>query len=247
MMITPARLIRVWLLSTSLLCAFAVPAYSTLIDNFSDGNDAGWSPRESLTTGGPGVFDASSGRYVLSSTSSVTTNRDGTAAFWQDSALSSNFSDGILTARVLMDNDSSNISLVMRADESGWTNYSFSMNNNLDAILITLTVDEIDSTLAFSVLTITSGTEYWLEAQAIGSDLSLSFWEVGEAKPLTPLLSVSDSALTSGQIGLAAYHWGGDAVLSSSFDDVTFVPEPNTAFLLTLGLIGIATKRRRLN
>jgi hypothetical protein len=243
--ITPARLVRVWLLIAILMGGLAPAASSTVIDDFGDGDDAGWNHKDSLTAGGPAIFDASSGRYVLSSTSTVTTNRDGVTAFWQDSALSSDFADGILTARVLMDNDSSNISLLMRADGLDST-YSFSMNNNVDGILISSTVNNVDSTLASSVLTITTGTEYWIEAQVIGTDLSMNFWEVGQSKPLAPRLTASDSTLTSGQIGLVAYHWGTSAVLSASFDDVTFVPEPNTAFLLSLGLVGLSARRRSL-
>jgi hypothetical protein len=120
------------------------------------------------------------------------------------------------------------------------------MNNNVDGILISSTVNNVDSTLASSVLTITTGTEYWIEAQVIGTDLSMNFWEVGQSKPLAPLLTASDSTLTSGQIGLVAYHWGTSAVLSASFDDVTFVPEPSTALLLSLGLVGLSVRRRAL-
>jgi hypothetical protein len=244
-MIMATSSMRWWILS-AILFFLAGPAHSTLIDDFGDGDDAGWIHKDSLTTGGPAVFDASSGGYLLSSTSVVTTNRDSAAAFWQDSALGSGFADGILTARVRMDNDSSNISLIMRADGIDAA-YGFSVNNNLDAVLISRTIGNIDSTLAFSLLAIETGTDYWIEAQTIGTELSMNLWEVGQAKPLTPLLSVSDSSLASGQIGLAAYHWGANAVLSASFDDVTFVPEPSTALLLGIGLVGMGAGRKRLS
>jgi hypothetical protein len=52
----------------------------------------------------------------------------------------------------------------------------------------------------------------------------------------------------SGIYRFATWTGGGHKVTSVSLAiDATIIPEPNTALLLSLGLVGIATKRRRLN
>ena len=235
------------LASFASLFLLSAPASAILVDDFSDGNDVGWVRGDSLSAGGPGVFDATTGSYHLSSTSLVSADQEYVSAAWQDSASDPSFSDGTFTVRVRMDNASTNASLFMRSDQlASPSAYGFSVNNSLDLLLISLTLSGTDSYLASTSFTVNDGTDYWLSAEAIGSDLALKFWEVGSSEPVAPLLSASDSTLTLGQIGLATYHWGSDAVLSASFDDVHFVPEPSAGLLVSIGLTGLAARRRSL-
>ena len=121
------------LASFASLFLLSAPASAILVDDFSDGNDVGWVRGDSLSAGGPGVFDATTGSYHLSSTSLVSADQEYVSAAWQDSASDPSFSDGTFTVRVRMDNASTNASLFMRSDQlASPSAYGFSVNNSLD-------------------------------------------------------------------------------------------------------------------
>ncbi len=71
------------------------------------------------------------------------------------------------------------------------------------------------------------GEEYILEAGAMGADLELRMWAVGDARPELPQVTATDATYASGTNGLVALSrqdLPGD--VSVTFDDVSFVPDP---------------------
>ena len=75
---------RAWVaLLTVLASALMVhTAHALLLDDFSDGNADGWSESSLLITGGPAIFDATSGRYEMASTGIVLDDESGMTAIY---------------------------------------------------------------------------------------------------------------------------------------------------------------------
>ncbi len=88
------------------------------------------------------------------------------------------------------------------------------------------------------------GVEYVLEGGAIGSDLELRMWLVGDPRPGLPQLTATDSTYPLGFNGVAAVSEFGEDI-SATYDDVSFVvPEPATGSLAALAVL-LAARRRR--
>jgi len=116
--------------------------------------------------------------------------------------------------------------------------------------------------LALSPGAVSAGIEYFLQASAIGDTLGLKFWAATDPEPAAPqliaLTTQQPVALSGTGIGLGLYasevtsvpiEFPGIATspaISGSFDNVSFspIPEPTTASLLALGLLGLAVRRR---
>jgi hypothetical protein len=241
-----ARLIFAGVLFASMLGLGSAEA--VLIDDFNDGDDLGWVYGDNLASGGPPIFDASSGRYRLSSTSPVNEDESIILASWAASLGSASFSNSILTARVRADNENSSVGLALRTEPGSLSGYGFAANHALDLLLVSATDNWNHTYLASVPFTLNSGTEYFLQAGSHGTELTFKVWEVSSPEPGSPQVTVNDATFTVGGIGLAAYSYGGPGVLSASFDNVTFTPEPSTSLLLACGLAGLAAggRRRRL-
>jgi hypothetical protein len=122
-----------WIAVFTLLVS--TPALAFLIDDFSDGNDEGWTHLPRIVSGLPAVFDASSGRYRISSTDGVIENSTHISAFWDDSETDPAFSNGTFTVNARVDNVGTSAILLLRAIGLGST-YIFSLNNQLNALYI---------------------------------------------------------------------------------------------------------------
>lgn len=219
------------------------------VDNFNDGNDNGWGHLDLLPPPyGPTNYNVVSGEYVLSSSQPIgpIPQQVPTAAFWQSSVGDPFFANGTLTMDVRANNGQTSVFSMLRANPLVGDAYSFSANPVLNTVYISRVIGLGITDIASAPFTFTPGQDYTLEASAINSTLSLKIWISGGSVPASPQVTVSDSALTSGAIGLGIFKWtsGPDGELSGAFDDVSFnsVPSPATGLAL---LGGLAVMRRR--
>lgn len=217
-----------------------------LIDDFNDGNADGWTP---IYTGegeiwGPGIFDASSGRYNLRSTGRV---QVGTvppiASYWENSD-NPIYANGYLRATIREEAGGTNLGLGMRIGEGGASGYLFTTAYNPRSIQIFGCTDPQNCEIYGHALVDFTAEEDWiLEAGAVDDLLTAKIWRAGEPEPEHPQLIVRNNELTTGRIGVDTFHsasWPTSSQMSGSFDDIYFtpVPEPSCAALLLSAVFG---------
>jgi len=157
---------------------------------------------------------------------------------------------------------------------SAWDSaYYFAVNNAGDSLYIarrggdatcaTQVVAECYlGSMPLSPGAVSAGIEYFLQASATGDTLGLKFWATTDPEPAAPQLTALTTqqpvTLSGTGFGLGLYasevisvpiEFPGIATspaISGSFDNVSFspVPEPTTALLLGLGLLGLAIRQR---
>jgi RNA polymerase sigma factor (sigma-70 family) len=219
-------------------------ANTIFFDNFSDGNDAGWSHIDNTvgSAWGPGVFDAS-GSYTLATTGNVSATppaiSDTLFSEWSASS-APQFSNGFLRAKVRANTEGTSFFLILR--RTGGSGYAFGGTTGQNDFYIT----RVDNTVNIPLVEvpppspIVAGEDWILEAGAVGNQLSLKFWRDGAAVPAAPQLTVVDSTYSSGPFLVGARKdsaFLGTGRVSATFDDIAFrVPEPSAALLM----IGVA-------
>ncbi len=234
--------------------SLATPAQAepVLIDDFDDGDDVGWTHIDvlDLMGFGPTSYDASSGQYAMTSATTLPPLDfvAGAGAFWTESAVDPQYSEGFLRHRFSPDNPATNTFTAMRLDPVTGNFYNFAVENVGNTLYILLAEGFTGGTiLAEAPFEIVEGQEYFLEAGAVGADLSLKVWAVGDPEPPLPQLTTVDSTYSVGALALGMYNQSGGGEggqLSARFDDVTFVPEPTS--LVMLMLAGLMLTRRRI-
>jgi hypothetical protein len=190
-----------------------------LLDDFSDCNDDGWT-RFTDPWGLPGAaWDASSGVYRLSAVGFP----GGAAVLSQlDSTADPHFSNGYLWATVVRESENSWTNLLMRGDMESQNAYQFACHPDL-GLFIAIIENSEHTVLATDPNTVQAvGGVYIMEAGAIGSDLELRLWPLGDPRPKDPQVSYTDSTFPSGTSGVAAAAVA-DGDLSVTFDDVCFM------------------------
>jgi hypothetical protein len=239
-----------------LSCAFAVllavscvaSAPAALLDDFSDGTDAGWTHMDVLSMFGLGhtVYDASGETYQISSSGALPPIFVGTGSFWTDSATDPYFSDGYMRLRFSTDSVISNPFSTLRLNPVSGDYYCFyARPSGAGTIGITRVTGLLDSEdLVATTFPITPGAWYWMEAGALGDTLSLKVWAEGDPEPDTAQLITTDDSFAFGALAVGLYKYAGDTgLISSQFDDVSFIPEPSS--LLLVLVLGATLARRR--
>jgi protocatechuate 3,4-dioxygenase beta subunit len=225
-------------LSIFLLAAIAAQAtaQTILVDNFNDGIADGWTTVDS-TVGqpyGPGTFDANIGAYHLEGGGLVPEPAPAggfLASFWDHSA-DGIFTDGFLRTTVRAETEGTLASLSLRT--------SGSLETGIDAYLFSATTAHggsfffqkvvgsrsvqgrsLPPSLSFGV------NEDWnIEAGAVGDELSMKVWRVGDPEPEEPQLKFTDRSFRAGEFGVESnIHenpYPGPARVSATFDDVHF-------------------------
>ncbi len=216
------------------------PAETVLIDDFNDGNDDGWSHLDLLpATYGPGIFDASSFEYRLSSTGANPNPSDPgvIGAAWNASA-DPFYSNGLLRSKIRINEIGAGGGLVMRF--TGLDSlYSFGAYYIDGEGRNGLYFDKTDPGNTTSGSTVINrgnfdlNQDWMLEAGAVGDRLTLKYWLVGEAEPTLPQWEwIDPNPLGAGMLGLRA---GNDASapnpvrLGATFDDIFFTSFPELA------------------
>jgi hypothetical protein len=249
------RVMRV--VAGAILCLAMAGSVSAqlLSDDFNDGNDEGWTHVDLLSLTGVGTTDysASSGSYVISSQEELPVlaqDCNGGGTFWTPSLSDPLFAEGVVRATVRLDNEISNAFIGLRLDAAG-NGYDFAVNNSSDRIFIDRLVGFVGlqdglSSMPFELV---PGQDYIIQGTALGPNLSMKIWKVGDPEPAEPQLTGVDATYTVGAVWLATYYCatppeGGQ--ISARFDNVTFqVPEPSAFSLALLGFMALVRSARR--
>ena len=250
------------------LLANSSPAQVLLDEDFSSGSLDGWSIFDAssvpvLQPWGPGNADVSDGELRLTTTGEVPPRSTpggpevaGTLLLTLDrSADDDRFHDGFLRSTFRVDTES-NADFILRGDMQTFSGYVFAAASNRKEFIINrwengfgveLAIAGADEGIDFTV-----GEDWNIEVGAVGNELSLRAWKVGDEEPESPQLVIFDDTFTSGEIGILgaveAWFTTRPVRLDVSFDDLGFrtaiVPEPNSKFLFTLGLFLMRRRRQ---
>ena len=229
-------------------------AGSILVDDFNDGDDDGWTRTDSNDgqPWGPGIFDASSAAYQLMTTGVVPSDAPGRgflASFWDESS-DPIYSNGFVRAKVQVNTLRGVGAILFRYSgdlTSGFDGYAFVGLAGSGFVF-----NRIESTSLSRVVEVPGeimgvGEEWWMEGGAVGDQISMKVWRVGEPEPTVPQLTLTDSSFTDGVFGVDANMEFGDptaGIVNTIFDNVFFTPIPEPSSLL-LALSGVLLLLRR--
>ena len=241
----------------SVVSVIAIPSQAqfTLIDDFNDGNDEGWTHLDP-TVGesyGPGTFDASSFAYHLMGAGPVPTGEIGNlAAFW-DESVGSQYQNGYLRGTISV--TTGNVAyLVLRGNAANGDFYLFGIDPSGESPVFffnRIEGGEVTRLNGFDISgeLVDSGEEWIVQAGAIGNQLSMKAWKPGQPEPAAPQWTGTDSVIASGLLGVGTNHYSPQppSIVSAAFDDIHFksVPEPSSVALALLSLTGLLVARYR--
>lgn len=265
------------------LTALPATAETIPIDDFTDGHADGWSTIDS-TVGkpwGPSHFGVNGkGEYRLAANGPIPVwaSEDFLASAWEPSSNDPFYSQGWLRARIRVGNHFNNPGLAMRSTgslETGFSSYLFRLIPDLRSRDHTLPSGTIcivrvggpeDGGEACEPFPHDIDEDLWVMAGAVGDELTMKVWRVGELEPEEPQVTMIDGHHAQGEFGvLSSRHSaaGGTTFvspLSSTFDDITFtpvdgavplpnspssVPEPSGFMGMLLGWLVLGRLRQR--
>ena len=203
-------------------------AQTVLIDDFNDGNDDGWSYRDPSESEpyGPGIFDASSTEYQISSTGLVehTRGAGNITATWEESA-DPMYSDGLLRTRFRIDENATSLALHMRLTNNDglFDLYSFGaaafdrgfpnpQGPNpggvffFDRFNATDTSNRVTKSQLIPEDRLRLGEDWMLEAGVIDDTVSMKWWPADGTEPSEPQWQwVDRRPLDTGTFGARVY------------------------------------------
>ncbi len=215
-----------------LVPAGVASAQWTLIDDFNDGNDDGWTRLDGSAEEpwGPGTYDASSGAYHLLGGGEVPPGYGGWMASIWDASSDPLYSDGFLKAKIRTDDETALVILTLRYRSIG-TFYAFGANAIANRFFLSKIADgrEVVNERFFADEPFRAGEDWVIEAGAIGDQLSMKMWKFGEPEPLEPQWTYRDpSRLPSGRLGVVTWHWAIEntpaGTVNVTYDDIYFHP-----------------------
>lgn len=213
------------------------------IDDFEDGNADGWVHTEwpYHDPDIPIVMDATTGVYRLGTSVPV-------PEWWEEAVISAwtpsygpdapLYSQGFLRARVRAMNNGTDVALAMRAADpscAGLTYVFFARPTGEIGILVVpdclgfgYWLEDGDTLNPLQIGFQPNGQWWWLEAGAVGNELSLRAWREGDDPPSAPQLVIQDPdrtfAIGGFTVGVVHQYLYPTFPLAGQFDDLTFRP-----------------------
>jgi protocatechuate 3,4-dioxygenase beta subunit len=228
-----------------LVAALATRAFSQtiLIDDFDDGNADGWTTFDNSAgeLWGPGTIEVSrTGAYHFESAGSVPGGQASPLGASWDQSSNPVFTDGFLRAKIKVHELGSAVGLALRnSPGNGYVFWGTTANNGIlgnGGFRINKNVNgrdvqsrQVPGNFPFSV-----NEDWYIEAGAVGDQLSMKVWRVGDPEPESPQLTWQDGTFSAGYFLVGAWKHGilaQPARISASIDDIYFrFPEHDDVF-----------------
>jgi hypothetical protein len=214
----------------TLIAATAVASADTfLIDDFADGDAVGWDQNDFT---GIGIFDASSGRYVIRSAGAIAVSDPSVGTIeshWLPSLNVPLFGNGRIRGTVRANTYGTTAGFMLRDNENTETDYGFYGSTSFGTFYIErfqLDADPPQTIIAMAdpaEAPFVAGVSYHLEGSVVGDRLRLKAWPVGAPEPTEPTLSVTDDALktTVGNRLSAVIFFDPEPLMAAGVDEVT--------------------------
>ncbi len=230
--------------------AFQGPGYSqnTLLDDFEDGDDAGWEHVEA-----PGIFEVVNGRYRLATPDAIPVGPIGGFVTAKLTASEEpQYSDGYFRAKIHANTMGTSMNMTLRASFNS-VGLSFGYNFYANSALGEIGVERLGGPyqLLGSISNSFKARQTWtLEAGVVGNVISMRAWKEGDVEPSEPQLTVRDATYAQGSfvlLNMASFH-ALPTIVDGVWDDITFRPGiPPEAFAEATPSVGIAPLPVRLS
>ena len=249
-----------------MLASPTVVAQTTTVDDFNDGILDGWSPFDFAAdeAWGPSVVAINGKReLVLASNRPIPAAGNSLVGVILD-ADDDQYSDGIFRARLRVEEEPTETGILMRntgSVETGFNNYAFIVGPSLTGGT-EYCIGRVENTSFVDVHCVDGpipyGEDAFLEASAVGDQLSLKFWPVNDPEPTEPQVTWADSHYSTGTLILYArdpeipYFF--ETSFGAVYDDLTFtpvaapadpVPEPAGAWMAGLACAALIAGGRQ--
>jgi hypothetical protein len=194
--------------------------------NAEDGNPVTWTYNESGFT--PGIYDASSGDYVLS-------NPGGSSDDSLVATVNTNFTDVHVRAQAVVlpgmspEQVGGTLGVVARFDPATVSGYVAILSNGAHLQVLRADFGGPLNLAEERNLPIDTITDAMIELSIVGDLLSVYLWRPDEPKPAEPIVTVNDSTYTSGRAGIV-HNENHDSVRGA----FRFVAAQDTPFVDTL-------------
>jgi len=223
--------LRYYLLCALILVSHAASAVCP-VDDFEDGNDAGWIHCGEWSEDQHPVWDAASGRYCLGLREPLRAPPPpplSIAAEWQRAGADTRFHDGCVSAGFRSGSEtagtwSTHFVLGLRAD-CGDGGYKAMIGPSLGRMSIFRRLELLADTLDADLR---EDTDYRAEFCAVGAALSLRVWPADAPRPRDPQLQATNAQFRAGNIGVGVFIENDNRGpnIRGCFDDIHFTPAP---------------------
>jgi len=256
--------LKTQLAACSSLALLAIPASAvTIVDDFNDGDDAGWTRYDPIGTALGGSFAS----YSFPNGNSYRNQAPGSPNPALGPSRVGSYRGDINQSQFVNTIDivdwavgtTQTFGLVSRASSFGpgtTTGYAFTMCDQCDFIQINRitneafsgpTSDPDNSGSSFASVAIDPANDYRLVFSGSGSSLTGEIFDITDLNTALATVTATDATYQSGNPGLLAAAFAGTTnATDATFDNFSAaVPEPSTALISLLGLLGFLGQRRR--
>jgi hypothetical protein len=203
---------------------FVNDVQAVLIDDFNDGDDVGWTHRDQLPPiFGPGIYECGTGRYCLQSTSIIPAQMNARLGSAWDKSKYPQFSEGFLRVLVRANAANTKVYLFMRSANRPADCYVYAADTS-DGRFSMACGHDYSSVFYLDDVKFNLYEDWWIQAGAVGQQISIKVWKFGTIEPTVPQLTITDTLHTRGLFGVGAEHvYGAPSTILGSFDNVSYM------------------------
>ena len=228
-----------WLIGLSLLGISSMTLATCPVDDFDDNNDDGWIHFSNSSDRQHPLWDASSGSYCLGLSEALSVPPPlplSIAAQWTRPGYEPSYSNGCVSAgfktgTAVEGTWNTHFVLGLRADCKN-RGYKAMLGPSLGRAAIFHRLEMLADSVEVDF---EEGRSYRAKFCAIGPELSLTVWPLGQDEPSVHQLTARNGLLDSGNIGLGEFipNDNQGPIVRGCFDDIQFDPAPHCVNDLT--------------